>query len=145
MRMNIKLDERQLYLRGNAFKHGFILMGLLLLFDAFFKSEGITLVEGMWGNILIVLLAAAICEIELIIKGALDFEDRSNTIPLLIIGILGFVLLIWDIIELFVYDYRLFIDNTLSKHGAMLLINITWIAVAIIFIIKKRSLDYTDE
>ena len=50
---NDGLDERQLLLRGNVYKHSLIVLMALLLTDGFLKGEGIVWAEGMWGNILI--------------------------------------------------------------------------------------------
>lgn len=36
------LDERQLWIRGEAYKHGLMLLGFLLLLDAFLKGGVLT-------------------------------------------------------------------------------------------------------
>lgn len=147
--MKDNFDERQLYLRGNAFKHGFIFMSILLFLSAFIKSvilndNSASLVEGMWGNILIIMLSAAICEIELILRDAIDFENQLNGFVIYLLGILGFILIIWGGIDLIISKGSIIMDYTLTEDGARLIINLAWVIVGLIYVIMKRRTKYTE-
>ncbi len=144
-----KFDERQLYLRGNAFKHGFIIMALLLFISAFVKSvildnESAVFVEGAWGNILIVIISAAVCMIELIVRDAMNYEDSLNNFIIYVLGILGFILIIWGSIDLIVSKGGIIKGYTLTAEGAKLLMNCAWIVVGIVYVVKKRKMKYSD-
>lgn len=144
-----KFDERQLYLRGNAFKHGFIFLASLLFLSAFVKSvildnESAVFVEGAWGNILIVVISAAVCMIELIVRDAMDYENSYNNFIIYVLGILGFVLIIWGIIDLAISKGGIFSGYTLTGEGAKLIMNLIWIIVAVIYAFKKRKVKYSD-
>lgn len=146
---NCDLDERQLWLRGEAFKHGFVLMGALVLIDAFLKSDiitptGITLVEGMWGNILIIVLTTGFCMLEMILRGAMDLEVGANYRMILFLGIVGGVLIIWGLVDVFIKHEVLFTQTSLSERGAQFLMDFMWFSVGITGIIKKRKIKYEE-
>lgn len=149
MDKNNNFDERQLWIRGEAFKHGLLFMGFLLLLDAFLKSdivtpEGINLVEGMWGNILIIVLTTTLCEIELILRGALDFDNRINRITMYVFAGLGAFLFIWGGTELLLSRDSLLAGKSLSGDGAELLMAICWLIWGIVGIMKIKTMKYED-
>lgn len=94
--MNNQLDERQLYLRVIVFRNGFFILLIYLLIDAFMKSNGVNLVEGMWGNILIVVSTSAYCMIDMLLREVADLEKQSNRVFYGIFGVLGLVLFVWE-------------------------------------------------
>lgn len=143
--MRNKLDERQLYLRGNAFRNGFTLMILLLFVDAFLKSSGITLVEGMWSNILIIIIPSAFCIVQMITNDTFDLDDKSTIFFLKLLGVLGVILFIWGIIGYFVQGDSLMVNHSLSEKGAFLVMDIGWMSIGIAYLIKARKSKKLDE
>lgn len=109
------------------------------------KSVGINFVEGMWGNILIIVGASAYCMIDMILRGVTDLEQKANRIFYGILGVLGLVLLIWGIAELVINDYSLISGRSLSEHGARLLINSAWVLVGAAYVYKVRCLGNGEE
>jgi hypothetical protein len=55
MKMN-KLDERQLWLRGQIFKHCLFLMGGLLFFKVLFSAYDVILIDPDWADIFIIVV-----------------------------------------------------------------------------------------
>jgi hypothetical protein len=149
MRNDCSFDERQQWLRAEAMKHGLLFMGLMILLDAFLKSdiitsEGITLVEGMWGNILIVVLTITICQIEMILRGAINLDDRRNRIMNYFYTVIGIVLLVWITLEHFISGTPLFHLKTLTGDGTELFMSICWLLIGITGIIKSRQPGYEE-
>ena len=55
------LDERQLWLRGNVFKHGFVFLLAALAVQGICKALGVTWAQGPGEQILILWGAVALC------------------------------------------------------------------------------------
>lgn len=138
--MNNQLDERQLYLRGIVFRNGFFILLIYLLIDAFLKSNGVNLVEGMWGNILIVVSTSAYCMIDMILREVADLENQSNRVFYGIFGVLGLVLLVWRMADLITKGHSLVTGRSLSEHGARLLMDLARILVGVVYVYKLRCL-----
>ena len=58
-----KFDERQLQIRGDIFKHGFLAAGTLMLFNAFLQGEGIEWANGFQQNILMLIFIVTVVSI----------------------------------------------------------------------------------
>lgn len=142
---NCNLDERQLWIRGDAFKHGLMLLGFLLLLDAFLKGgvlteEGFTLVEGMWGNILFIVITVSVCEIEMILREAIDLENKSNIFMIFAFLAIGTLLLIMGSIEIITQNDIIIQKGSLTADGAELLMSICWIFIGVIGILKMKRM-----
>lgn len=136
--MKNEFDERQLYLRGKIFRNGFIILLIYLLADAFMKSNGINPIEGMWGNILIIVGASSYCMIDMIIRGAVDLEKRNNGAIFVVLGILGAALFIWGVIDFLIKQQSFFDNRSLSQYGARLIIDLFYIIVGVVYICKLK-------
>lgn len=143
--MKSKLDERQLLLRGNALKHGFILIVILLLIDAFLKDLGIVLIEGMWGNILIIVISSCVCLNEMVINDSMNIEEKSERMLVLLLGIGGLILFVWGIIDLVIRPSKIILKGSLSKQGAEMFMAIAWSSVLITYLFKRKKLKQLDE
>jgi len=143
--MNNQLDERQLYLRGIVFRNSFFILLIYLLIDAFMKSNGVNLVEGMWGNILIVISTSAYCMIDMILREVTDLEQQSNRAFYALFGVLGLVLFVWGIADFVANDISLISGQSLSEHGARLLMNLAWALVGAVYVYKLRCLRGGEE
>lgn len=62
------LDERQLWQRGNVFKHAFVFLIVALALEALCKSFGITWAQGPWEAILLIWGSVALCWWEFILR-----------------------------------------------------------------------------
>jgi hypothetical protein len=59
-----KFDERQIEIRNNIFKHGFLVTIIALLLNAFLNSHEIVWASGFHQNILIFILSTTVVSIE---------------------------------------------------------------------------------
>lgn len=86
-------DERQLWARGNAFKHGFILFGIFIALDslyAAFTQDSSHLFGAMTGAVMIA-CACMTTSIELIRNKAYEWNPGNNKIAIIIIAACSFV------------------------------------------------------
>ncbi|MGI6627916.1 MAG: hypothetical protein ACOX4K_06180 [Bacillota bacterium] len=143
--MNNQLDERQLYLRVIVFRNGFFILLIYLLIDAFMKSNGVNLVEGMWGNILIVVSTSAYCMIDMLLREVADLEKQSNRVFYGIFGVLGLVLFVWGVAESVTKGHSMVTGRSLSEHGARLLMDLAWILVGVAYVYKLRGVRGGEE
>lgn len=138
--MKNELDERQLYLRGKIFRNIIVIFIVYLLVDALLESQGITLVEGIWGNITIVVLTSAYGIIAMILKDVVDLDERSNRFLYGVFGVIGLFLFVMWIIEGVVLQEISFLNGgSISQEGARFLFSIAWIIIGISFVYKLRS------
>lgn len=139
MSKNYNLDERQLFIRGEAFKHGLFFMGLAILIDALLKDNNIILVEGMWGNILLIVFTTTIIYTEMIFRNAINYDDKRMSLVLLLLGCLGLLLLIWGAIDFASAGTVTDKSYIISKRIADLIMAFLWTWIGIAAYIKKHD------
>ena len=61
MKKRTELDERQLWQRGNVFKHAFVFLLGALAAEGACKAFGITWAEGPWEAVLLIWASVALC------------------------------------------------------------------------------------
>lgn len=132
---NDGLDERQLLLRGNVYKHSLIVFMALLLIDGFLKEEGIVWAQGMWGNLLIFWAGAGLAMAEFILRGILPRSPRQNSLYIGL-GLCGLVLAVLGSIHVFVEHEPLTEGGALNSLGAGLIQAAVMLAVCLLFIGK---------
>lgn len=133
---NDGLDERQLLLRGNVYKHALILILALLLLDGFLKGEGIVWAQGMWGNILIFWAGTGLAMFEFILRDILPRSPRQNSLYIAL-GICGLVLAAFGSIRVFAEHEPLTEGGALNTLGAGLIQAAVMLAVCLLFIGKQ--------
>lgn len=139
--MRHQLDERQIYLRGTTFRNIYVILIAYLIIDAFLQSNGIKLVEGIWGNITIVVLTSAYGIIDMILREIVDLEERSNRFLFGILGVLGIFLFVMGIIEgVILKQWSFFNGSSFSEEGVRFLFGIAWMLVGIAWLYKVRSI-----
>lgn len=94
-----ELDERQLLLRGNVFKHTTVLLFALILINAMLKEYGITWAEGRNENLMIFWAGATLGLCEFSLRGV-NPASRRNNILYGFFGICGGGLLILGLLDL---------------------------------------------
>ena len=68
MKKRTELDERQLWQRGNVFKHAFVFLIAALALEALCKALGVTWAQGPWEAILLIWGSVALCWWEFILR-----------------------------------------------------------------------------
>ena len=127
------LDERQLLLRGNVYKHSLIVFMALLLVDGFLKEEGIVWAQGMWGNILIFWAGMGVAMVEFILRDILPRSRRQNSLYI-VLGICGLMLAVLGSIHIFIDHEPLVENGALTTLGAGLIQAAVMLGVCLLFI-----------
>ena len=96
---NESFDERQLQIRGDIFKHGFLTAGALVLFNAFLQGEGIGWANGFQQNILILVLAVTVVSVEFHLRGVYFGKTGRREAFIAIFGLCSVFLLALPIIH----------------------------------------------
>jgi hypothetical protein len=136
MFIKCKFDERQLKVRGDIFKRGFILLVILLFINAFLTDNGIIWADGMWSSIIIAMLPVAVCSIEMIMWDVYITEGNSYSVIAYLLGLLCAILLIYSIVRI-VAGESVVSDGQLTKSGVYLLLNAMFVTIYFTFIAKK--------
>ena len=80
-------DERQLQIHGKIYKRGFYIISVLLALNAILSTRGIIWAPIFEQNIIILMLASTIIEIEALIRGVYFGKNNKGLVFLFIIGI----------------------------------------------------------
>ncbi len=91
-----EFDERQIEIRKNIFKHGFLVTIITLLLNAFLNSHGIAWASAFHQNILIVMLSITVVSIEFHIRDVYFGRGISRT-PIL--GIMSFCAIVLAVLS----------------------------------------------
>jgi hypothetical protein len=137
-----KFDERQLQIRGDVFKHGFLTAGALMLFNAFLQDAGIEWANGFQQNILMFMLIATVVSIEFHLRGVCFGRGGRRNAFIAIFGLCSIFLLVSSVIhyvqgEKFVVSYRL-TDNGFYIAGGLMFF-ISTICALVQFFREKQA------
>ena len=119
------LDERQLWQRGNVFKHAFVFLIVALALEALCKSFGITWAQGPWEAILLIWGSVALCWWEFILRG-IDPMGRSQKTFFFARGLCGVFIVLMELASLaagrgaLVEEGRLTMTATLGLSGCLM-------------------------
>ena len=133
---NGEMDERQMFLRGKAFFHALIIAVILIFADGFFRDDGINLVQGMWGNNLLVVLITAVIFTELLLKNAFDFDSRRGMAVLTLLGVVGGVLLVWGVGDVLRDGFGFGAGYLIPKSIAELAMAAGWLWIGVLYWVK---------
>ena len=123
-----KFDERQLQIRGDIFKHGFLIAGALMLLNAFLQGEGFEWANGFQQNILMLILASTVVSIEFHLRGVYFGKGGRRKAFIAVFGFCSIFLLVLSVIhhaqgEKFLVGYRLTDNGFHIAGGIMFSIN----------------------
>ena len=82
-----EFDERQLQIRGDIFKHGFLAAMLLLMLNALLNDFGIIWASGFQQNVLIMLMIVTVISVESHIRGVFFGRNIKSMIFLFALGL----------------------------------------------------------
>ncbi|WP_238881872.1 hypothetical protein [Clostridium sp. YIM B02551] len=138
MRDNCEFDERQLWLRGNVFKHIVIIMGVLLLLDAFLKSSDIYWADEMYSNIIILIFATMVGSVEMIIQDVYLGKRNNSKIIIGLMGLSGTVGFVLTVFELISGKSKFLLNGQLTNSGSGFIIDLCILTIVITYIIKSN-------
>jgi hypothetical protein len=134
---NCNFDERQLFIRGNIFKHVTIIMAALLILNAFLMDNGIIWADAMQSNFIILLISVAFGSIEMIFKEAYIQRNGAQKISVILIGILSGALIILSVIDFLVVGGKFITRNQLTHEGARFIMSVLLFSIFVGFIVKS--------
>ncbi|MDD6795879.1 MAG: hypothetical protein PUE01_10805, partial [Clostridiaceae bacterium] len=95
---NKKFDERQLWIRGDIFKHGFILLAFLVILDSFNTDASIICFEERYlVSFIILMFTIMVVSMEMIIKGVYFSNDGQPKTIIYMMGLISSILLIYNL------------------------------------------------
>jgi len=136
MKENCNFDERQLWVRGDIFKHTVIVMGGLLLLNSFLMDYGVSWADGMYPSMIILLISIMTLSVEMICRNVYPSVNNNQKIPIYLIGILSTVSLAWTVIESNSLEIKLVVSGQLSEYGSRLIMNSCMFIIFAVFIVK---------
>ncbi|MCL2081092.1 MAG: hypothetical protein FWH16_03225 [Oscillospiraceae bacterium] len=131
-----EFDERQLYIRGQVFFHGFISALLLLLFNAFLHSMGVVWASGFHQNITIMALTSTIASTEAILRGAYFGKGKSRWTVIAVFGSLSLMLWILNIQHI-LQGSAVLENGSLTQDGFSLILAALFSLTALLGLLKE--------
>lgn len=134
-----KFDERQLYIRGNIFKHMTIAFVVLLFCDAFLTSNGLIWASSWASNVIIILIVVAIGSNEMIFREVYIAKDArkadASKLLIIVLGICAGLRIFWSCTDI-ARGYQLINRNQLTDKGVSLVIGLLICSIVIGYLIK---------
>lgn len=132
--------KKQLRDRGNALLHGILLMSLLLMADTYLRTRSYILIDGIWDNTFIIIVAFTVVFLEMIFKSAFDLKDPVWTALAAAVGIssLG-VFVNQAYLIFFSKDSFFLITESISSNGFFLISSVLGMLVAVSYFIKRNK------
>lgn len=133
------LLEKQLRDRTNALLHGILLMSLLLMADTYLRTRSYILIDGIWDNTFIIIVAFTMVFLEMIFKSAFDLKDPVWTALAAAVGIssLG-VFVNQSYLIFFSKDSFFLITESISSNGFFLISSVLGMLVAASYFMKRN-------
>ena len=116
MKKRTELDERQLWQRGNVFKHAFGFLLAALALEALCKALGVTWAQGPWEAILLIWGSVALCWWEFILRD-ISPMGRSQKTFFFAMGLCGLCMVVMELASLAAGRGPLLEEGTLTSGG----------------------------
>ena len=136
MRNKSNLDERQLWLRGNVFKHAFVFLIVALALEALCKSFGITWAQGPGEAILLIWGSVALCWWEFILRD-ISPMGRSQKTFFFAMGLCGLCIVVMELASLAAGRGPLLEEAMLTSAGATTLIGCLMASILGVYLAKS--------
>jgi len=114
-------DERQLQIRGEAYKHGFVAAMTVMLINAALYSFGIVWADGFRQNMLSAMFVLTIFATECHLRGAYYKKEMSKKTVAIVYSLLTFMLIFMNLFGL-MDGKKLIADGTLTQEGGSTII-----------------------
>lgn len=138
MRNIEKFDERQLWIRGDIFKHGFILLMALIILDSLNTDFSIICFEERYlVSFIMLMFAIMVVSIEMIIKGVYFSNDGQPKTIIYMMGLISSILLIYNLYNIIFNSFTVINGNTITITGENILLNLCLFAIFITYQIKS--------
>lgn len=133
-----QLDERQLLIRGNIFKHGLFIVSILIFLNSMINIFlGFEWASGRWSELTILLLAVTICCIEFICYDIYPFIEKRQKYLIYFLGAYGVVSICLCLYEMITLNITPIADGNLSSHILGVLHGSMFLSIYITYTCKK--------
>ncbi len=146
LKIKIKnLDERQLIIRGNIFKHGlFMLVGLLLL-NSFLYNMGVDWATGKWAELTIILFTIICCSIEFIYYDIYPLTKSTHKFGILLLGLFGLISIGLCIYEMQVEKIAFIVNGKVTDDGLGIIFGFMFLSIPAAKLIKSFYVNNKNE
>ncbi len=134
--MNKILDERQLMIRGNIFKHGLFLLTALLLSNSLLYNLGFEWVAGKWAELTLILLTVVFCSIEFIYFDIYPLTRNIQKIGIFLLGLFGSLSVVSCLYEITTQKTGFVMDGKITNNALGIVYGFMFISLTIAYIIK---------
>ena len=136
MKQRTELDERQLWQRGNVFKHAFVFLIAALALEALCKALGVTWAQGPWEAILLIWGSVALCWWEFILRD-INPMGRSQKTFFFAMGLCGLCMVVMELASLAAGRGPLLEEGTLTSGGAITLTGCLMASILAVYLAKS--------
>lgn len=136
MKKRTELDERQLWQRGNVFKHAFVFLIAALALEALCKAFGVAWAQGPWEAILLIWGSVALCWWEFILRD-INPMGRSQKTFFFAMGLCGLSMVVMELASLAAGRGPLLEEGTLTSGGAITLTGCLMASILAVYLAKS--------
>lgn len=136
MKKRTELDERQLWQRGNVFKHAFVFLIAALALEALCKALGVTWAQGPWEAILLIWGSVALCWWEFILRD-INPMGRSQKTFFFAMGLCGLCMVVMELASLAAGRGPLLEEGMLTSAGAITLTGCLMASILVVYLAKS--------
>lgn len=136
MKKRTELDERQLWQRGNVFKHAFVFLIAALALEALCKAFGVAWAQGPWEAILLIWGSVALCWWEFILRD-ISPMGRSQKTFFFAMGLCGLCMVVMELASLAAGRGPLLEEGMLTSAGAITLTGCLMASILAVYLAKS--------
>lgn len=136
MKKRTELDERQLWQRGNVFKHAFVFLIAALALEALCKALGVAWAQGPWEAILLIWGSVALCWWEFILRD-INPMGRSQKTFFFAMGLCGLSMVVMELASLAAGRGPLLEEGMLTSGGAITLTGCLMASILAVYLAKN--------
>lgn len=136
MKKRTELDERQLWQRGNVFKHAFMFLIAALALEALCKAFDVTWAQGPWETILLIWGSVALCWWEFILRD-INPMGRSQKTFFFAMGLCGLCMVVMELASLAAGRGPLLEEGMLTSAGAITLTGCLMASILAVYLAKS--------
>ena len=136
MKKRTELDERQLWQRGNVFKHAFVFLIAALALEALCKAFGVAWAQGPWEAILLIWGSVALCWWEFILRD-INPMGRSQKTFFFAMGLCGLSMVVMELASLAAGRGPLLEEGMLTSAGAITLTGCLMASILAVYLAKS--------
>lgn len=132
-----QLDERQLLIRGNIFKHGLFIMSILIFCNSMLNMFlGFEWASDRWSELTIILFTVTVCCVEFICYDIYPFTEKRQKHLIYFMGFFGVVSICLCLYEMITLKIAAIVDGKLSSDVLGVLYGCMFLSIFLTYICK---------